>query len=152
MKLGSGALEHLMVFFSQEIPDEHKRIQFEAGRVVAALVYKLPNPDPVIKEDGIKALRILTQSTYQLLQQEGMRALHSLAKYNGACSYLEKTCCSSVTDNTESIAKHRKSLAEGEGVENFLSLISSPDAETRLLSLDTIRHLTLEGTILSHLP
>eukprot|EP01102_Stenamoeba_stenopodia_P008592 TRINITY_DN2490_c0_g1_i4.p1 TRINITY_DN2490_c0_g1~~TRINITY_DN2490_c0_g1_i4.p1 ORF type:complete len:747 (-),score=241.98 TRINITY_DN2490_c0_g1_i4:1943-4183(-) len=124
--IASGALEHLMVFFSQEIPDEHKRIQFEAGRVVAALVYKLPNPDPVINNDGIKALRILIQSTYQLLQQEGMRALHSLAKYN---------------------AKHRKPVAEGEGVAAILNLLTSTDAETKLLSIDTIRQLIQETEV-----
>jgi hypothetical protein len=76
-------VEKLMIFFSQDLADEHLRIRYEAGRVLAALFVSLPAFESVsslMTQGGLKGPIFLVQSTYAILQQEGMRALQTLVQ------------------------------------------------------------------------
>eukprot|EP01100_Stratorugosa_tubuloviscum_P006597 TRINITY_DN2830_c0_g1_i1.p1 TRINITY_DN2830_c0_g1~~TRINITY_DN2830_c0_g1_i1.p1 ORF type:complete len:595 (+),score=238.78 TRINITY_DN2830_c0_g1_i1:62-1846(+) len=70
----NGGMDLLCPFLT-ELQDEHYRLIYESSRVIAALVLKVLNVEPVLSQGGDRGLVKLIDSKYDLLQTEGLQAI-----------------------------------------------------------------------------
>jgi len=80
--LAADGLSVILGLFSRVINDDQKRIQYESARMLASLALANTHYRSLIveAEDGVKALSMLCDSQFTILQHEGLKVLSEIAK------------------------------------------------------------------------